>query len=118
LPDKADDALESARLAVRAAELAEGGEAWKKRLQGWARGFLANALLGSGKLRMAEAKIGEAWKLWQAGRNGDPDSHLPEWRLLDLEASLKRERGGWPRPWRCSGGHALPRRHRRQEGFW
>jgi transcriptional regulator with XRE-family HTH domain len=84
-------ALELAGLALRAAELAAGDEAWRNRLAGRARGFVGNALRVKGRLRAAEAEFGIAWKLWEAGAAGDPDRILPEWRLPDLEASLRRD---------------------------
>ena len=84
-------ALELAGLAVRAAELAEGDERWRSRLAGRARGFVANVLRVQEKLRASEAEFGAAWKLWDAGAAGDPDRLLPEWRLPDLEASLRRD---------------------------
>ena len=84
-------AVELAGLALRAAEVAEGDEAWRSRLAGRARGFMGNALRVKGQLRAAEAEIGRAWKLWEAGAAGDPDRILPEWRLPDLEASLRRD---------------------------
>jgi tetratricopeptide (TPR) repeat protein len=87
----AAEAVELARLAVRAALSAEGNAAWKARLAGWAHAFLANALRVFGQLLDAEAEWREAWRLWQAGQDGDPKRRLPEWRLLDLEASLRRD---------------------------
>jgi tetratricopeptide (TPR) repeat protein/transcriptional regulator with XRE-family HTH domain len=87
----AAEAVELARLAVRAAESAAGTVPWKARLAGWAHAFLANALRVCGQLLEAEAEWRKAWRLWQAGQNGDPEGRLPEWRLLDLEASLRRD---------------------------
>jgi transcriptional regulator with XRE-family HTH domain len=84
-------ALELARLAVRSAELTEGDDLWRRRLEGRARGFLANALRVDGKLRAAGAEIARARQLWEAGAAGDPCRILPEWRLPDLEASLRRD---------------------------
>ncbi len=87
----AADAVQLARLAVRAAPDAEGPAALRTQLEGWARAFLANGLRVSGRLPEAEVEFAAAWRLWRAGQNGDPDCRLPEWRLLDLEASLRRD---------------------------
>jgi transcriptional regulator with XRE-family HTH domain len=85
--------LDLARMALRVAELAEGSESWLSRLQGNARSFVANGLRVSGQLRAAKLEFAAAWKLWRAGATGDPAGILPEWRLLDLEASLCRDAG-------------------------
>lgn len=84
-------ALDLARLAVVVARLAPGGERWRRRLLGYARAFVANALRVAGNLPAAEAELNAAWNLWRAGAAGDPAALLPEWRLLDLEASLRRD---------------------------
>jgi tetratricopeptide (TPR) repeat protein len=89
--DRADRALELARLAHRVAELAPGGEAWRSRLEGYALGFLANAQRVGGDLPGAEETFARAWNLWEAGAGCDPGL-LAEWRLLDREASLHRDR--------------------------
>jgi tetratricopeptide (TPR) repeat protein len=89
--DRADRALELARLACRVAELAPGGKAWRSRLEGYTLGFLANAQRVGGDLPTAEATFARAWKLWDAGAGSD-QGLLAEWRLLDREASLYRDR--------------------------
>ncbi|HVT18886.1 MAG TPA: helix-turn-helix transcriptional regulator [Thermoanaerobaculia bacterium] len=81
---------ELAGLALRLAELATGGEARRSRLAGYAWAFIANALRVSGQLRRAERAFARAWVLWDAGTAG-VDEILDEARLLDLEASLRRE---------------------------
>jgi tetratricopeptide (TPR) repeat protein len=88
--DRADRALELAKLACRAAELAPGGEVWRRRLQGYALAILANALRVANKLKEAPETFARAVKLWEAGAAADPGL-LAEWRLLDLEASLRRD---------------------------
>jgi transcriptional regulator with XRE-family HTH domain len=88
--DRADRALELARLAHRVAELAPGGEAWRSRLEGYTLGFLANARRVGGDLTGAEETFARAWKLWEAGAAAD-SGLLAEWRLLDREASILRE---------------------------
>jgi tetratricopeptide (TPR) repeat protein len=87
--DRADRALELARLAQKVAELAPGGEAWRSRLQGYVLGYLANAQRVGGDLPAAAESFNRAWRLWNAGAGADPGL-LAEWRLLDREASLRR----------------------------
>ena len=87
--DRADRALELARLAHRVAELApEGGDTWRSRLEGYALAFVANAQRVGGFLPIAEETFVRAWKLWRAGAGTEL---LAEWRLLDLEGSLLRD---------------------------
>jgi tetratricopeptide (TPR) repeat protein len=89
--DRADRALELARLAHRVAELApEGGDAWRSRLEGYALGFVANAQRVGGTLPIAEEMFVRAWKFWNAGADAGAEL-LAEWRLLDLEGSLLRD---------------------------
>jgi transcriptional regulator with XRE-family HTH domain len=89
-PDDAGEALELARLALRVAELAPEGAAWRARLQGYAWAFVGNAHRVGGDLAAAEASFATAWRLWREGEAA-ADGALAEWRLLDLEASLRRE---------------------------
>jgi tetratricopeptide (TPR) repeat protein len=88
--DRADQALELARLAHRVAELEASSAAWRSRLEGYALGFLANARRVGGDLPEAEETFDHAWKLWKAGAGADPHL-LAEWRLFDLEGSLRRD---------------------------
>lgn len=90
-PKNAATALELAQLAVAAARRAGGSDAWLSRLEGYTRAFLANALRVQGSLSSAGAEWQTVWRLWHAGTAGDPAAVLPEWRLLDLEASLRRD---------------------------
>ncbi len=92
-PRSATTALELAGLAVTVARLAAGSDAWRSRLEGYARAFLANALRIQGSLPQADAQWRMVRRLWHAGAAGDPTAILPEWRLLDLEASLRRDAG-------------------------
>lgn len=83
-------ALELAELAVHAARHAQCPPAWQSRLQGYAWAFLGNARRVANNLPAADEAFARAWDLWRA--EGPPeDEFLPEWRLLDLEASLRRE---------------------------
>lgn len=81
-------ALELARLALRAAELAPGEASWRAGLIGFAQAFVANALRTADDLRAADAALVAAWTLWRLTDHAS-DSVLGEWRLLDLEASLR-----------------------------
>ncbi|HEX7186378.1 MAG TPA: hypothetical protein VF756_31440 [Thermoanaerobaculia bacterium] len=88
--DQADAALDLAERACRVAELASVGDLFRSRLQGYCLVFVANAERVSGHLRRAEATFARAMRLWEQGAQGDLESLLAEWRLLDLEASLRR----------------------------
>ncbi|MFL6192548.1 MAG: hypothetical protein ACJ75H_00145, partial [Thermoanaerobaculia bacterium] len=83
-------ALDLADLALLAAIRGPGGEAWHSRLQGYAWAFLANARRVANDLPEAEKAFATAWKLWEAGEEIDPEP-LQEWRLYDLQASLRRD---------------------------
>ncbi|HZF13895.1 MAG TPA: helix-turn-helix domain-containing protein [Thermoanaerobaculia bacterium] len=92
--DSADRALDLARLAVRVAELAPGGAAWRSQLLGFVHAFLSNALRVHNDLPGADATFRRAWELWKEGEEVGSDL-LPVWRLLDLEASLRRAQRHW-----------------------
>lgn len=88
-------ALDLARLALNVAELAPGPSAWLSRLRGWAWGFVGNAQRVGSVLPAAAASFASASTLWRAGTSA-PGSRLAEWRLLDLEASLRRDQRQFP----------------------
>jgi transcriptional regulator with XRE-family HTH domain len=88
--DNADRAVELAELALRIAQLAPGDETWRSRLQGYAWAHIGNARRVRSDLRGADEAFGRSRKLWQAGAPADPGL-LEEARLLDLEASLRRD---------------------------
>ncbi|HVT16472.1 MAG TPA: helix-turn-helix transcriptional regulator [Thermoanaerobaculia bacterium] len=88
--DDASRAVELAELALRVAELAPGERLWRLRLQGYCLGFLANARRVRNDERGAEEAFARARRLWQEGEAADPGRLLAAWRLLDLEASLRR----------------------------
>jgi tetratricopeptide (TPR) repeat protein/DNA-binding XRE family transcriptional regulator len=85
-------AVELAELAVRVAARVPGEESWRSRLQGYAWAHLGNARRVAGDLPAAEEAFASARLLWEAGAVGDPGL-LPEGRVLDLEASLRRSQG-------------------------
>jgi tetratricopeptide (TPR) repeat protein len=86
------DLEEAEALALLAREIAErvpGPEGWRNRVRGFAAGHLPNVLRVAGELKAAEAGFVEARQLWDSG--SDPDMVLDPGRLLDLEASLRRD---------------------------
>jgi transcriptional regulator with XRE-family HTH domain len=84
-------ATELARLAVRVAELADVSPGFRNRLLGYTRPFVANGVRVESRLREADIEMEAAKGLWSAGE--DPHAILSEWRLWDLEASLRRDQG-------------------------
>src|SRR5690349_8872013 len=92
---RADQALELADLALRMASRVPGEAAWRSRLQGYAWAYVANARRVANDFDGADKAFARAWDLWQAGSGIAPDL-LPEWHLLDLEASLRRAQHRFP----------------------
>jgi tetratricopeptide (TPR) repeat protein len=87
-PESPPRALELAGLALRIADLSPGGDRWRSCLKGYAQAFVANALRVGSDLPAAEAAFVAAKRLWRAGGPA-AQGPLAEWRLLDLEASLR-----------------------------
>ncbi|HKI03231.1 MAG TPA: helix-turn-helix transcriptional regulator [Thermoanaerobaculia bacterium] len=88
--DKPEAALELADLALRIAEQVLGEEGWRCRVKGYVWAHVANARRVANDFAGADEAFARAWDLWRAGAAVDPDL-LPEWRMFDLEASLRRE---------------------------
>ncbi|HKV10914.1 MAG TPA: hypothetical protein VJ725_22435, partial [Thermoanaerobaculia bacterium] len=86
---RADEALELADLALLVAGRVSGEEGWRSRLQGYAWAYVANARRVANDFDGSDEAFTQAWALWRAGA-GSASELLPEWRLLDLEASLRR----------------------------
>lgn len=84
------EALDLARLAVSIAERAPGDDAWRSRLLGFSWAHVANARRVANDFAGADEAFTRAWELWQVGRAAELGL-LPEWRLWDLGASLRRE---------------------------
>jgi tetratricopeptide (TPR) repeat protein len=78
-----------AGLAEDIAALVPGPEEWRNRFRGYAAAHGANVLRVSGELKAADAAFEEAKLLWRSG--SDPAGVLDPGRLLDLEASLRRD---------------------------
>lgn len=89
--DGAERALELADLAAEVADRIPGPSAGRARLGGYAGAFVANAHRVQGDLAAADAQLARAWKRYQEGKSSDPDGSCLEWRLADLEASLRRD---------------------------
>jgi transcriptional regulator with XRE-family HTH domain len=92
---KPEDALHLTDLAVLIAAKSPGAEGWRSRLEGYCWAHLANARRVANDFAGADKAFDRAWKLWEAGTVSAPDL-LPEWRMLDLEASLRREQHRFP----------------------
>jgi transcriptional regulator with XRE-family HTH domain len=90
--DSADRALDLAALAVAVAVAgsAAGSATWGRRVEGYARAHLANALRVKGQLQEADAEMHRARRSWAAGGAEDPDV-INEARFLHLQASLLRD---------------------------
>jgi transcriptional regulator with XRE-family HTH domain len=86
---RVDEARALAELALEVARQVPG-EAQRARTEGYCTGFLANVLRVATDFDLASALFERGWALW---REGQAAASLPlaEWRLLDLEASLRRE---------------------------
>ncbi|HEX4495486.1 MAG TPA: helix-turn-helix transcriptional regulator [Thermoanaerobaculia bacterium] len=78
-----------ARLAQEVAERVTGPKEWRNYLRGYSAAHAANVLRVSGDLKVSDATFEEALCLWRAG--ADPGAVLDPGRLLDLEASLRRD---------------------------
>ncbi len=93
--DDAAKALDLAELAVLVAGQVPGPEGGPPRLRGWAWAFLGNARRVHGNLIAADEAFARSRELWEAGASSDPGL-LDESRLLDLEASLRRDQRRLP----------------------
>ncbi|MFP5284703.1 MAG: hypothetical protein ACLGI9_03095, partial [Thermoanaerobaculia bacterium] len=108
---RADLALDLAKFALFIAERVE--ESLRARTQGYCWAYYANAQRVGEDFDGADRAFARAWALWEAGADSDPDL-LQEWRILDLEASLRRAQHRFPqalerlnKAWARSGGNKL-----------
>jgi tetratricopeptide (TPR) repeat protein len=108
---KADQALELAVFALFIAERVE--ESFRARTQGYCWGHIGNAKRVGEDFDGADRAFTRAWHLWQGGADTDPEL-LHEWKLLSLEASLRREQHRFPEAlerldlaWKRSRGNKL-----------
>ena len=86
---RVEDALELANLALSIAERVPGAEGWRSRLKGYCWAHVGNARRVANDFSGADEAFARAWDFWRAGAGSGPEL-LAEWRLLDLEASLRR----------------------------
>lgn len=86
--DRADNAVELAKVALEIAEHVPWEASRKDRLLGYCRAYLANALRVANEFGAADEAMARARESWHRGT--DPEGLLAEWRVLDLEASLHR----------------------------
>lgn len=107
--ESAGEALELARLAQLIAGKVPGEEGEKAKSFGW--GYLGNARRVGNDFDGADDAFARAWESWPAGIGSE---WFPKWRLLDLEASLRRAQHRWTealerldRARACSGGDTL-----------
>jgi hypothetical protein len=84
-------ALERAQLALYIAERVPREASVQAQSYSWAH--IGNARRVATDFDAADEEFARAWKLWHGG--AEPEL-LPEWRLLDLEASLRREQQRFP----------------------
>ncbi|HEV7507222.1 MAG TPA: helix-turn-helix transcriptional regulator [Thermoanaerobaculia bacterium] len=92
---KVEDALELADLALFTAGKVPGEPCCLCRLQGWCGAHVANSRRVATDFEGADEAFARALSLWEKGAACDSEL-LPEWRLLDLEASLRREQHRFP----------------------
>jgi transcriptional regulator with XRE-family HTH domain len=88
LSHKVEEALELAELSLFIAEQVPEDRRSRARSYCWC--FIGNARRVATDFDAADEAFVRSWSLRQAGADSDPEL-LPEWRLLDLEASLRRE---------------------------
>ena len=92
---KPDEALHLADLAVLIAGRVAWEESWRTLLEGYCWAHVANARRVANDFAGADKAFAQAWTLWRASEASDQDL-LPEWRMYDLEASLRREQHRFP----------------------
>jgi transcriptional regulator with XRE-family HTH domain len=91
----ANRALELADLALRVALRVPGEPGWRSRVQGYAWAHVGNARRVSGNLPSADEAFIRFRKLWDSG-DQDDGGLLADWRVYDMEASLRREQRRFP----------------------
>jgi transcriptional regulator with XRE-family HTH domain len=96
-----EKAKELADLALFTARLVPGGEAQRNYAVGSCLGFVANAHRVATEFDAADAAFKRAWELRRSGEPGESD-FFPEWRLHDLEVSLRREQQRFPEALECA----------------
>lgn len=92
---KVEMALELADLALFIARRVPGDTGWRSQLEGYCWAYIGNVRRVANDFAGADAAFARSSTLWQSGATSDP-SILAEWRLLDLEASLRRAQHRFP----------------------
>ncbi len=90
-PNSAAEARMPTELAVEVARRVPCTAEWRSRVEGRASAHLANALRVGGQIRRADEEFARALGLWGAGAASDPAGLLDPVRMLDLEASLRKD---------------------------
>jgi transcriptional regulator with XRE-family HTH domain len=85
---KVETALELADLALLIARRVPD-TSWRSRLEGYCWAYIANARRVANNFAGADDAFVRAWELWRREATADP-TILAEWRLFDLESSLRR----------------------------
>src|SRR3954452_3596883 len=88
-PHDAREALELAELALSIAQGLPAEEGLRSRAQGYCWAHVGNARRVGNDFAGADEAFVRAWDLWRAGSEAGTEL-FPEWRLLSLEASLRR----------------------------
>lgn len=83
------ECLAWAQLAREVADRVEGPEGWIQCLQAYSLGHVANAVRVAGEYPVSDSLMTQAKSLWQG--EADTNSVLDPGRLLDLEASLRKD---------------------------
>jgi transcriptional regulator with XRE-family HTH domain len=94
-PRDAREALELAELALVIAERVTGEEVLRSRAQGYCWAHVGNARRVANDHDGADEAFTRAWDLWRADTEAGAEL-FPEWRLLSLEASLRRDQRRLP----------------------
>ncbi len=89
--DSAQEAIRLAELALWVAERIPGGDGWRARVQGYAWGYLSSACRVANDFERSRSALARSNDLFPRGAEDDPGLLDPV-RLLDLEASLWRDR--------------------------
>jgi len=98
--DSVEEARKLADFARFIARQLPGGEARRAWAEGFCLGFVAFALRVATELDAADAVFKKAWQLWEYGERSESEL-LPEWRLHDLEGSLRRAQRLFPEAKAC-----------------
>jgi tetratricopeptide (TPR) repeat protein len=94
-PHDPGEALSLARLGVHLARRVRGPRPFRNRLEAYCRAHVGNALRVGNDFDGADGEFARAGELWTPPEPGEP-SPLDEARLLDLEASLRRDQRKFP----------------------